>query len=118
MEIIKEQSQIHRWNLHILKRYRGYPVFRDDSVNYERQFLAELVDHIASFFSLQQPELLYEYSLFSSKVGGRTSEFAYPLIKYLENIYGKFTADYCSLSRNNFISVYSLYQTIRGNKNE
>ena len=118
MKIIQEQSQLHPWNLHILKRYRGYPVFRDDSVNYEQQFLAELAGYISSFFSLQQTELLYDYSLFSSKVGGRTSEFAYSLIKYLENIYGKFTDDYCSLSRNNFISIYSLYQTIRGNKDE
>ena len=118
MEVIKEQSQLHPWNLTILERYRGYPVFRDDSVHYEQQFLTELTGHIAAFFSLRQPELLYDYSLFSSKVGGRTTEFAFSLTKYLENIYGKFTNDYCSLSRNNFISVYQLYQTIRGSKNE
>lgn len=118
MEVIRKQSQLYLWNQPILKRYRGYPVFRDDSIHYEQQFLAELTGHVASFFSLRQPELLYDYSLFSSKVGGRTTEFTFLLTKYLENIYGKFTNDYCSLSRNNFISVYQLYQTIRGSQNE
>ena len=113
-DIIRELKVMSIKKFNFEKKFssnRLHPVFRDESIQYDKEKLKQIDNILMEFFDKQDGSLFYTYALFSSRIGGREMDY-FGLIKKLETEFRFKVADYRTISKYDCVSIYSLYKLL------
>ena len=113
-DIIRELKVMSIKKFNFEKKFssnRLHPVFRDESIQYDKEKLKQIENILMEFFDKQDGSLFYTYALFSSRIGGREMDY-FGLIKKLETEFRFKVADYRTISKYDCVSIYSLYKLL------
>lgn len=113
IEIYKNNNLARLKFIEDYKEFKKFKLreYRDKTINYDTPVFCILLNIIKKFFGINDDQIIYEYSLFSSKISCH-EDFCYELIKIIEERLNICLAPYCSLSKLDFISIFSLYKAI------
>lgn len=115
-ELNKASCKRFSWEAN-LKRNRIYPVFKVDEITYQEDIMKKLQDILCDFFHLYNKEHLYQYALFSSKIGGRSFSY-FSLIKRIQQEFGLQQLNYRTITKYDFVSIYTVYDWLMRERNE
>lgn len=105
-----------------LKKFKPYE-YKDETINYNAPSFFILLDIIKKYFGISDDEMIFQYSLFSSKISCH-EDFCYELVQIIEKRFNISFAPYVNLSKLDFVSIFSLYKvtlqkmTNKGDNNE